>query len=121
MVLLAALHSPAGTFQEAAAARTSMSRAAAPPSRTYWCESRIPATLAIRERRLTCGDMVMAASPSRLGRSGVDRLAHLLIGAAAAYVGDGAVDVGVARLRVGLQEAGDRHDHAALAIAALRH
>ena len=33
-------------------------------------------------------------------RGGVDRLAHLLIGAAAADVGDRRVDVGVGRLRV---------------------
>ncbi len=40
--LLAALHSPAGTFHSAAAAAISISRAMAPPSRTYWLLSRMP-------------------------------------------------------------------------------
>src|SRR4030088_172260 len=42
MTLLAALHSVAGTFHWAAAAATSISRAMAPPSRTYWLLSRMP-------------------------------------------------------------------------------
>ena len=42
MTLLAALHSPAGTFHSAAAAAISISRAMAPPSRTYWLLSRMP-------------------------------------------------------------------------------
>ena len=42
MTLLAALHSPGGTPHSAAAARISMSRAAAPPLRTYSCDSRMP-------------------------------------------------------------------------------
>ena len=58
--------------------------------------------------------------PLRFG-GGVDRLAHLLIGAAAADVGDGAVDLPVARVRGVLQQRGDRHYHAALTVAALRH
>src|ERR1700756_4609771 len=197
MMLLAALHSSAGTPQPAAAARISMSRAAAPPSRTYWFDSRIPrlppvekfpqtrlratflpgvgysvvtldqshssssatswarpvkvpwpiserairittvssgrmttqaftsgtlsaacaparpngirkpsdrpppiaAAPARNERRLTCDNAVMACPRSGFG-GGVDRLAYLLIGAAAADVGDGAVDIGVSRLRV---------------------
>src|SRR6266436_2698988 len=213
-MLLAAPHSSAGTPQPAAAARISMSRAAAPPSRTYWCESRMPrlppvdkfpqtrlraafspgvgysvvildqshssssatscarpvsvpwpiserairittvssgrmttqaftsgtlsaacaparpngirrpsdspppiaAALTSNERRLRCGHGI---PPLRRG-GGVDRLAHLLIGAAAADVGDGAVDIGVARLRVVFEQRGNRHDHPALAIAALR-
>src|SRR5438874_2247610 len=57
--------------------------------------------------------------PLRFG-GGVDRFAHLLIGAAATDIGDGAVDIGVARLWPILEEGGDRHDHPALAIAALR-
>ena len=47
--------------------------------------------------------------------------ADLLVGAAAADVGDGGVDVGVGRLRLGLEQLRDRHDHAGLAVAALRH
>jgi hypothetical protein len=46
--------------------------------------------------------------------------AHLLEGPAPADVGDRVVDVGVGRLRVFLQQSGDRHDHAALTVAALR-
>src|SRR5882724_8753207 len=53
-------------------------------------------------------------------RRGVDRLAHLLEGAATADIGDGLVDVLVGRLRPVLQKCCHRHDHAALAIAALR-
>ena len=44
-----------------------------------------------------------------------------LIGAATADVGDRRVDVGVARFRLLPQQGRDRHDHAALAVAALRH
>ena len=42
MMLLAALHSPAGTFHSLAAACTSIMRAVAPPLRTYSCDSRMP-------------------------------------------------------------------------------
>src|SRR3954465_11874687 len=42
MTLFAALHSPGGTPHSEAAARISMSRAAAPPLRTYSCDSRMP-------------------------------------------------------------------------------
>src|SRR5581483_3241764 len=52
-------------------------------------------------------------------RGGVDRLAHLLEGAAAANVRYRVVDVLVGRLRLLLQKGRHRHDHAALAIAAL--
>src|SRR5579862_7685340 len=54
-------------------------------------------------------------------RGGVDRLAHLLEGAATADIGDGVVDVLVGRLRLLLQKRRHRHDHAALAVAALWH
>src|SRR4029077_15338129 len=49
-----------------------------------------------------------------------DRRADALIGPATADVGDGGFDIGVGRLRVVPQQRRDRHDHAALAIAALR-
>src|SRR5882757_8634615 len=85
----------------------------------------IAAALARNVRRSNCGDAVMACPRSSLWRSrlrgGVDRLAHLLVGAAAADVGDGAVDIGVARFRIVLEQRRDGHDHAGLAIAALRH
>jgi hypothetical protein len=46
---------------------------------------------------------------------------HLLECAAAADVGDGVVDVGVARFRFLPEQGRYCHDHAALAVAALRH
>src|ERR1035437_3618610 len=58
---------------------------------------------------------------SRADCGGVDRRAHLLEGAAPANIGNRLVDVGVSRLRLFLQQRRDRHDHAALAVAALRH
>src|SRR6266705_1720064 len=77
------------------------------------------AELARNERRLIFGMKFMI--PSSRARGHVDRLAHLLIGAATANVGNGGVDVRVGRLRLLLEERRDRHDHAALAVAALRH
>src|SRR5438105_15745336 len=62
----------------------------------------------------------MAASRSRV-RRGMDRRAHLLIGAAAADIGDAGVDIFVRRLRLLIEERCRRHDHAGLAIAALRY
>src|SRR5258708_17124194 len=83
--------------------------------------ARPPAAVPItKERRPICGSWFMAASPSRAGR-GVDCRAHLLEGAAAADVGDRLVDIGVAWLWLLLQQRHHRHDHAGLAIAALRH
>ena len=67
-----------------------------------------------------CGrDVLVHDSPSRV-RGGVDCLADLLEGPASANIGDGLVNVHVGRLRFLLQERRHRHDHAALAIAALR-
>src|ERR1700682_6507214 len=218
MTLLAAVHSPTGTFHSFAAAWTSIMRAVAPPLRTYSCEVRMPrlppvekspqarlrATLwpgvgysvvtfdqshssssatswarpvrvpcpiseramrmttvssgrittqaltsgepsaarttlgppkgmsrpmarpvptaavpMTKARRLRTGIWFMAASSSV--RGGMNRLAHLLEGAAAADIGDGVVDVLIGRLRIVLKQGSDRHDHTALAIAALRH
>jgi hypothetical protein len=42
ITLLAARHSEAGTFHSSAAACTSITRAMAPPLRTYSCDSRMP-------------------------------------------------------------------------------
>src|SRR5215831_10890317 len=78
------------------------------------------ATAATKERRFIWRVEFMAASRSRV-RRGVNGRAHLLIGAAAADVGDGVVDVGIGGLGLLLEERRHRHDHAALAIAALRH
>src|SRR5215470_12175246 len=61
----------------------------------------------------------MAASLRVRGR--VDRGAHLLEGAATADVGDRLIDVGIRGLGLFLKQSSHRHDHAALAIAALRY
>src|SRR5882757_4289130 len=74
-----------------------------------------------KARRLSFGMTCWFMAASSGVRSSVDRLAHLLEGAAAADIGDGVVDIVVGRLRVVLQQRRHRHDHAALAIAALRH
>src|ERR1700704_1453324 len=57
--------------------------------------------------------------PLRVG-GGVNCFTRLLEGAAAANIGDGFVDVLVGGFRLLLEQGRDRHDHAALAIAALR-
>ena len=51
----------------------------------------------------------------------MDRCPHLLVRAAAADIGDVGVDVGVGRIGLLLEQRRHRHDHAGLAIAALRH
>src|SRR5713226_2665515 len=71
-----------------------------------------------KARRLRVGIWFMAASSNV--RGGVDCLAHLLEGAAAADIGDGFVDVLVGRLRLLLEKRSHRHDHSGLAISALR-
>src|SRR5689334_2264964 len=217
MTLLDAVHSEAGTFHWFAAACTSISRAAAPPLRTYSCDSRMPRlppvenspqgrlrfTLSpgvgysmrtfdqshssssatscarpvivpcpISERttriftvssgaiatqtptsgepscaRATAGPNgrrkpsarppVTAAEVTRNVRRfismsssldfgvavgcHVDRFPHLLERSATADVGDRGVDVRVGRIRFVFQQRGGGHDHARLAIAALRH
>src|SRR4029453_4405804 len=74
------------------------------------------ATLTRNDRRsIRC----MVTSSSCLG-GGMNRRADALISAAATDVGNRGIDLGVGRLRLPLQQRGDRHDHAALAIAALR-
>src|SRR5882724_12406704 len=74
----------------------------------------VPTTKA---RRLSWGIWFMASSSSV--RGGVNGFTHLLEGAAAANVGNGVVDLSVSRLGLLLEQSCDRHDHAALAIAAL--
>src|SRR5437867_823897 len=59
------------------------------------------------------------AAPLCLRRC-VDGLTHLLEGSTPTDVGDPRVDIGVGRLRLLLQEGRHRHDHARLAVAALR-
>src|SRR5258708_4658895 len=71
-----------------------------------------------KARRVGGGVWVIAASSHAC--RGVDCLAHLLEGAAAADIGDGFVDVLVGRLRLLLEKRSHRHDHSGLAISALR-
>src|ERR1051325_7658414 len=79
------------------------------------------------ERRSSLNDAVIASlrSSRPLARSclggSIDRLAHLLVGAAAADVGDCTVNIGVARIRLFGKQGGDSHDEPALAVTALRH
>src|ERR1051325_10746716 len=105
------------TSGEPSAARTTFG----PPGRSK-PPAKPPPTAAVpitKERRLIFGTKFMG--PSLRVRGGVDRRAHLLEGAAPADVGDLAIDVGVGGLGLALEQLRDRHDHAALAVAALRH
>src|ERR1700683_5291732 len=106
------------TSGEPSAART----VAGPPKGRSRPSARPAPTAAVpmtKWRRLKVGIWFMAISSSV--RGGVDRFAHLLEGAAAADIGDGVVDILIGRLWLVLQQCAARHDHAALAIAALRH
>src|SRR6266700_5157595 len=99
------------------AARTT----AGPPNGTSNPRARPAPAAAVpttKARRLSWGKWFMASSSSV--RGGVNGFTHLLEGAAAADVGNGVVDVSVSRLGLLLEQSCDRHDHAALAIAALR-
>src|SRR5262245_16229418 len=79
------------------------------------------ATPATKERRFILGLKFMATLlGSRVGR-GVNGRANLLIGAAPADIGERAIDVRIGRLGLVLEQSCHRHDHPALAVAALRH
>src|SRR6202048_2482543 len=71
-----------------------------------------------KARRFMEGIWFMAASSSV--RDGVDRLAHLLEGAAAADICNRVVNVLVGRFRLLLEKRCHGHDHSGLAIATLR-
>src|SRR5262245_22858433 len=80
------------------------------------------AALITKPRRLRFVIAFMASGLLRHGRGGlVDRRADAWIGAAAADVAHRGVDLGVGGLRRGPQQRVGRHQHAGLAIAALRH
>src|ERR1700736_6314447 len=102
---------------EPSAARTTVgppkgiSRPSARPEPT----AALPMTKA---RRFSLGIWFMMASSSV--RGGVNGLAHLLEGAATAVIRNGFINVLVGRLRLLLEKRCHRHDHSALAIAALR-
>src|ERR1700730_9717628 len=105
------------TSGEPSAARTTVG----PPNGISRPRARPAPTAAVpitKARRLNVGIWFMATSSN--ARGGVDRLAHLLEGATPADVGDGLVDILIGRLRLLLEQGRDRHDHSALAIAALR-
>src|SRR5216684_2974023 len=104
------------TSGEPSAARTTV----APPKGISRPRAR-PATAAVpitKARRLNVGIWFMEASSNAGG--GVNCFTRLLEGAATADIGDGFVDVLVGRLRLLLEQRRHRHDHSALAIAALR-
>src|ERR1700690_973472 len=105
------------TSGEPSAARTTVGppKGISRPSARPEPSAALPMTKA---RRLSVGIWFMVTSSSV--RDGVNGLAHLLEGAAAADIGDGFVDVLVGRLRLVLEKGCHRHDHAALAISALR-
>src|ERR1700738_1894864 len=105
------------TSGEPSAARTTVG----PPKGISRPSARPVPTAAVpmtKARRLSVGIWFIAASSNV--RGGVDCLAHLLEGAAAADIGDGFVDVLVGRLRFLLEKRRHRHDHSGLAISALR-
>src|SRR5438874_722271 len=108
------------TSGEPSAARTTVGppKGRSRPSARPAPAAAVPIT---KPRRLSLGvTCLFMAFPSRV-RGGVDRLADLLEGPATADIGDGLVDVLVGRFRLLLEKGCDRHDHAALAIAALRY
>src|ERR1700757_1173579 len=102
----------------------SAARSTAGPPKGMSRPSARPAPSAVlpmtKARRFIAGETCLFMAASSSVRDHVDRFAHLLEGAAAADIGDGLVDVGVGRFRIFLQQRRDRHDHPALAIAALR-
>src|SRR5258706_8878170 len=106
------------TSLSVAAARTS----ALPPNGILKPSARPLPAAAVRirnERRSIVNELLIMALPSlRLGGR-VNRLAHLLKGAAAADIGDGGVDVAIGRFGLFCKQSGHRHDHAGLAVAAL--
>src|SRR6185295_19601406 len=105
------------TSGEPSAARTTVGppKGISIPSARPAPAAAVPSTK-VRRFSLTC--LFMAGS-LRVG-GGVNRFTRLLEGAATANVGDGFVDVLVGRFRLLLEQGRNRHDHAALAIAALR-
>src|ERR1700752_3454037 len=106
------------TSGEPSAARTTVGP---PEGRSNPMARPVPAAAVpmTKERRLSLTCLFIASSSG--GRGGVDRLAHLLEGSAATDIGDGVVDVLVGWFRLFFQERRHRHDHAGLAISALRH
>src|SRR5512139_846134 len=110
------------TTQGPISVEPSAARTTCTPPKGLMPIARPPPTAALetrKARRESLGALSMVVS-LRLG-SRVDRFAHLLEGAAAADVGDRRVDLrvgGVGRLR---KQRRRRHDHAGLAVAALRH
>src|SRR5688572_19088354 len=99
----------------------------APPARTWASaapaseNSRVRPPPTAAEALRNSRRVVFMSSSSRL-RAGerVDRLLHASVGAAAAKIADRGVDLPVGRLGRLLQQRRHRHDHAGLAIAALR-
>src|SRR6266436_7197316 len=82
----------------------------------------MPTTVAIPTPNwpITGTDLPLLTTLTR-SRCNMDRLADALVGPAPADVGDGSVDVCVSWAGLLSQQSCRRHDHAALAVAALRH
>src|SRR3954451_20218004 len=107
------------TSGEPSAARTTVGppKGISRPSARPAPAAAVPIT---KPRRVSLGmTCLFMTSPSSV-RSGVDCLADLLEGPASADIGDGLVNVLIGRLRLFREKRRDRHNHAALAIAALR-
>src|SRR3954471_10155823 len=111
------------TTQALTSGEPSAARTTSGPSNGRFMPSASPppaaADVAINERRFILGTKFMV--PSLRVRRGMDRRAHLLEGPASTDVGDRVVDVLVRRLRLLVEKRGYRHDHSALAVAALRY
>src|ERR1041384_5071326 len=106
------------TSGEPSAARTTVGppNGMSIPSARQAPAAAVPTTKA-RRFSVTC---LFMAAPSRVG-GGVNGFTRLLEGAATADGGDRLIDIRVGRLRLFLEQRRHRHDHAALAITALRH
>ena len=76
--------------------------------------SKLPVAMSVRRVHLRMRHL-------RLFRDGMNRVPNALVRAAAANVRHGRVDVCIARGRVEIEQGDNRHDHARLAVAALRH
>src|SRR5262245_36083209 len=74
----------------------------------------------MKERRSNLAVLAIMAAPSSCLRGGVNGFAHLLERAAPADIRNALVDVGIAWLRLFAEQRRHRHDHARLAVAALR-
>src|SRR6478672_10797632 len=71
----------------------------------------VKAALLIRKSRRSVRMEVVMSASSRGFRGEMDRIAHTRVCPAAADVGHGGIDVGIARVLVLLEQRGGGHDH----------